>query len=312
MPSYERIHYGLRPAKHIERKMLVEAFQRLHVFRAVDSYRYIGFGSIYFSDFLLVHKALGIKDMVSIEREDEDKDRFQFNRPFNCIQIEFGESNSILPQLSWDVPAIIWLDYDDPLAANMLIDVAFVCANAAPGSFLIVSANAQGEKITEQPLEKLSERVGSESVPHGVQVSDLAGWGTARVYRTILTNTILTTISNRSRALDEGQKLEYKQLVNFHYADGVKMLTVGGVIHSNEQTSTFQQGEFQSLKFHRPGEEAYKIEAPQLTYRELRYLDTQLPLDDCGGIDRKGIPLAHVERYSRVYRYYPTYADAEM
>ncbi len=59
-PSYEKIHYGLRPAKNIERKMMCECFWRLSAFHPVHNYRYIGFGSVYFSDFLLFHKVLGI------------------------------------------------------------------------------------------------------------------------------------------------------------------------------------------------------------------------------------------------------------
>ena len=60
MSSYEQINYSLRPAKQIERKMLIEAFRNLTEFGDIGSYRYIGFGSIYFSDFNQVHKSLGI------------------------------------------------------------------------------------------------------------------------------------------------------------------------------------------------------------------------------------------------------------
>ena len=84
--SYERIHYGLRPAKNVQRKMLVETFRRLSEFGAVDSYRYVGFGSTYFSDFSLFHKTLGIRSMISIERDLSNRKRFEFNRPFNCAK----------------------------------------------------------------------------------------------------------------------------------------------------------------------------------------------------------------------------------
>src|SRR5688572_20955159 len=95
--SYERINYGLRPAKSIERKMLCEAFRRLSEFGSVESYVYIGFGSTYFSDFNLFHKQLGIRNMISLEKDKNNKARFEFNRPFKCITIEYGHSNEILP-----------------------------------------------------------------------------------------------------------------------------------------------------------------------------------------------------------------------
>ncbi|RMG75351.1 MAG: hypothetical protein D6711_06830, partial [Chloroflexi bacterium] len=64
MPSSSRkINYGLRPAKHIERKMLIEIFRRLSEFGSVESYRYIGFGALYFNDFYQFHKYLGIQNM---------------------------------------------------------------------------------------------------------------------------------------------------------------------------------------------------------------------------------------------------------
>src|SRR4051812_32120603 len=111
--SYERINYALRPAKSVERKMMVEAFRRLSEFRLVDTYRYIGFGSTYFADFQLIHKSLNIQAMKSIERDVENRARFEFNKPFRCIEMEFGESNLVLPTLPWaDIPTIAWLDYD--------------------------------------------------------------------------------------------------------------------------------------------------------------------------------------------------------
>jgi hypothetical protein len=75
--SYEKINYGLRPAKCIERKMMCEAFRRLSEFGSVESYRYIGFGSTYFSDFSLFHKHLGITNMISMEQDEHNAPRFE-------------------------------------------------------------------------------------------------------------------------------------------------------------------------------------------------------------------------------------------
>ncbi len=67
--SYMQINYSLRPAKSVERKMLCEAIKRLAVFDKIESYKYVGFGSAYFSDFSLIHRSLGIEDMLSIEKD---------------------------------------------------------------------------------------------------------------------------------------------------------------------------------------------------------------------------------------------------
>jgi hypothetical protein len=134
--SYESINYALRPAKNIERRMLCEAFRRLIEFGRLESYRYVGFGSTYFSDFSLFHKSLRIMNNVSIERDIGNKERFEFNRPYKCINLEFGHSNAILPSLTWDMRTIAWLDYDYNLDQGVLTDVKFVCASAPSGSII--------------------------------------------------------------------------------------------------------------------------------------------------------------------------------
>ena len=96
-PDMERLG---RPAKSVERKMLCEALKRLLNFSDLGKYKYIGFGSIFFSDFSLIHKSFGIKDMISIDNKEKDKERFKFNCPYKCVELQFGESNDILPIIS--------------------------------------------------------------------------------------------------------------------------------------------------------------------------------------------------------------------
>lgn len=79
--SYRIINYALRPAKAIERRMLCAALAGLHRFQRIEDYRYIGFGSIYFSDFQLLHRELGISDMLSIEKDVAAEACFRFNLP---------------------------------------------------------------------------------------------------------------------------------------------------------------------------------------------------------------------------------------
>src|ERR1035437_7380194 len=110
--SYEKINYSLRPAKSVERKMFCEAMIKLSHFHNIEKYQYVGFGSTYFSDFSLIHKNLGIKKMVSIEKDDDNSDRFEFNRPFSCIGTIFKHSNQALSEINWKIPTVLWLDYD--------------------------------------------------------------------------------------------------------------------------------------------------------------------------------------------------------
>ena len=81
--------YTLRPKKQVERRMLIELFHKLRAFKYnISKYRYIGFGSIYFYDFILFHKYLYLEDMICFEEENNLKKRMNFNRPYKFIQIK--------------------------------------------------------------------------------------------------------------------------------------------------------------------------------------------------------------------------------
>jgi Putative O-methyltransferase len=316
--SYERIHYGLRPAKNVQRKMLVEALRRLSEFGSLSSYRYIGFGSTYFSDFSLFHKALGIRQMISIERDVSNKKRFEFNRPFSCIQMSFGESSNVLPSLKWNVKTILWLDYDGPLAPSMLSDVKFFCASAVSGSLLIVTVNAEPSGLQENKtrLEELVESLGRECVPPDVKERDLSDWGKARVCRRILNAEILETLSARNGAQPEESKVRYKQLFNFHYKDGDKMLTVGGLLYEGGQDGILAKCGFDQLEYIRSSMKAdcapFLIQVPMLTYREIRHLDKQLPRNKHARLSLPKVSRGDVKNYENIYRYFPTFAETEV
>ena len=58
------------------------------------------------------------------------------------------------------------------------------------------------------------------------------------------------------------------------------------------------------------GEEAFKIEVPNLTPREVRYLNSNLPADDLAAINRHGMTPSDLQKYASLYRYYPFYTES--
>ena len=305
-------NYALRPAKNIERKMLCEALRRLSPFGSLPSYRYVGFGSYYFSDFSLLHRSLGIRSMISIERDVSNQERYLFNRPFSCIRVLFGDSNSHLPALPWDQRTILWLDYEDKLDGGVLADVACFSANATSGSVIIVTVNAQAESQKEDPVARLRERVGHARVDPRITRKLLSGDGTANIYRDIITNEILDTVVKRNGARAEGDELRYSQLFHFRYADNAKMLTVGGVLYDEGQADLLDACEFSNLDFYRSGESAHAIRAPGLTLKELRHLAEQLPRAKGKRLKATSVPLEDLKAYEATYRYFPTFVEAEL
>jgi len=122
--SYLKVQYDLRPAKQVERRMLIDAFHMLAMANfPIRDYQYTGFGSVYFVDFILFHKLLGIKRMVSVEHSEKVENRVKFNRPYAFVDIVIGSASELIPRLSPDLKHILWLDYDDVLSASHLADI---------------------------------------------------------------------------------------------------------------------------------------------------------------------------------------------
>ena len=308
--SYQKINYRLRPAKHVERKMIAECLRRLDRVSSLSHYRYLGFGSPFFTDFSLFHRTLGIADMVSIERMVEDQPRFEFNRPFECVGLEFGESSDILPELDWSARSIVWLDYDKKLSLGHLADVETVVGNAAPLSVLMVTVNADPGGYPER-AKKLRDRL-PHLVPIDATDDTLGGWGMAATYRSIINERISVTLRNRNHGMRPGAIIHYSQLFNFHYQDGVPMLTVGGVLFDEGLRGQFSSCQFDDFEFVRWGDESCDISVPNLTPKEMRALNEMLPTATPSVIDQPGLTPDEIETYARVYRYFPAYVDADI
>jgi len=322
--SYKDVNYRIRPAKSVQRKMLCEAFQRLSEFGSLKSYRYVGLPATFFSDFILLHRVLGIHNMVGIEVDPLEKKRFEFNLPFRCIKMRYGHSNAILPQLDWDLRTILWLDYDDPLSTSVLTDVGFFFAEAPAGSVMVVTLDArpdpdqdEADEETDEPrLTRLNKKVGEENVPRDVREQDLADWGTAFTYHRIVTDAIRRTVIERNGSRPLPNQLVYEQLFYFCYADGPKMVTVGGLLYERSQGKPLDRCGFKDLDFIRSGprngSKPCFIEVPSLTFREIRHLDSQLPRDKGKRLRAPRVPVTDLKRYERIYRYFPAFAEAEL
>jgi hypothetical protein len=325
--SYRLVNYAVRPAKAIERRMLCAGFGRLHPFQSISRYRYVGFGSIYFTDFQLFHRELGITNMLSIERDAEARECFQFNRPYKCIRLRFDESTAVLPTLRWGTRSILWLDYDDRLELGMIGDIATVCGRANSGSMLVVSVNAQPDgQPDDETREKYKEETGksfdldeyrlhimkkrlTEKLPAGVTGADLRGQGVARVFRDVIHNAIMEQLSIRNALLPDKDKMHYRQLFHFRYKDGAQMLTVGGLLFRSADENVVEACDFETLPFIRNGTEHYNIKAPCLTAREIRHLNSQLPRKSLKSVRVPGVPAADIKEYADVYRFFPTFSE---
>lgn len=318
MSSFRKINYSLRPAKHAERRMLGDVFRRLSHFEVLEDYVYVGFGSVWFADFVLYHKMLGIRDMISIEEASGARDRFEANRPFN-IDIVFQNSNVALPALDWSRRQIVWLDYDGTLSTEMLQDARTVAVNARSGSLVAISVQcneaADVEDAEENPggpnaLDRFVQRFGRERVPSVTSEEDLYGWRFGRLSRNLLVNEIEAGLSARNAT--GAQRFRFHLITSINYQDDAKMTTVVGIVVEDAEAERLAACQFERLDFLHGREQPIKIEVPKLTGRELKHIERQLPLTEGGQVDLSGgIPGKDARLFVEMYRYFPNFAVVE-
>ena len=99
MASFDIINYSLRPSKSIQRRLVFEGVRTLKGNLELDNMVYIGFGSVWFTDFVMAHKLLGIQDMVSMEADVIGYKRALFNAPYATVRVMEGSSAAALPCL---------------------------------------------------------------------------------------------------------------------------------------------------------------------------------------------------------------------
>ncbi|MFD8739865.1 O-methyltransferase [Streptomyces sp. NPDC059618] len=308
--SYRQIHYVMRPGKNVERKLMAEVVSRVSRLTVVSDMRYIGLGSVYFADFSTFHRRLGFREMHSIENVSDPsiRQRFEFNRPYDT-QLHFKHTGEALPSLEWDKPSFVWLDYDDVFGGWMLDDLNIITASACSPTIFAISVNVEPGD-SEGRFERFKREVGVELLPDGViKDASLGGTRMGDAVREVINLAISGVLSDRNGVLRGEDVIKYRQLFNFRYRDGARMLTVGGLLYAAGASSLVEECNFEGLPFVAGGEEAFEITVPKLTVREALHLDAQLPSGK--PLQAQGVPPSEIDAYSRLYRYLPSFVDAD-
>ena len=313
--SGERVNYQIRQAKSIERKMLCDLIRKYQIIRGITDFRYIGMGAKYFEDFILFHNQFGIDDMISIESDVDKQERFNFNKPLKSIEMQYGTTTQILPQIEKfeEKMNVVWLDYDDVFSAPMLEDVGTICNKLMSGSIFFISCNYsyRGSKPKEKK-ESFKNAIG-DFFKDEIEDSRYTNNGIIGVIRELFNEEIEKKLKYRKDILEE--ELSYKQLIFLTYNDGSPMLTLGGIIvdasleKELETTNIFNEFDFVSK-----GEERFKIDIPKLTYKEMQFILQETPIED-GEYDETrfhGITLEEIKKFRKIYRYYPYFAEGKM
>lgn len=301
------VQYDLRPAKQVERRMLVDAFQRLaQAGFEIRDYQYTGFGSIYFVDFIIFHKLLGINKLVSIEHDGSLEERVKYNCPFKCVDIKIDLSTNIIPTLSQDSNHILWLDYDEPVKSSILDDMYLAGSQLSSGSIILVTVDVEPpDKESDEP--KVSKEYFENEASKYLGTMEIQEFTKSKLPRT----SMLVLL----KALKEGMRgrigIEYHPIFNFLYADDHRMITIGGVIGSEVEKRKIGKMNLEGASYLRTNidDNPYEIKVTPFTRKERHLLDSAMPCTDGWQPNEFTIPAEHIEAYREIYRFLPAYAE---
>ncbi|OFW05873.1 MAG: hypothetical protein A3H96_15730 [Acidobacteria bacterium RIFCSPLOWO2_02_FULL_67_36] len=316
MASYEKFDYSTRPNKRTQRKMIFDALARYIAVFPRRRFGYVGFGSMWFADFLYAHRRLGLQSLTSIETPEGFR-RAAFNRPFKCVRMVEGYSSTVLPSLNWRRPAIVWLDYDYKPESESLQDLSYLAGEIASGSVLMVTYDADppwNEDATPDERAEVIRRVFKDAAPPQLRRSRRRKSKVPHrsSYAPTLTALLWSFLENElvRNGRAGADDLAWLPLFSFFYKDGAPMITIAAALLNSRERAIFEEGNpFKGLLY-ALGERLFSIAIPPLTLRERAELDRRLPSRTV----KLPFPLAEeqLESYRSLYRYYPLLAEVDL
>lgn len=312
--TFAKIDYRLRPAKHAERSMLIDLFKRLR-FGPIERYQYVGFGSVAFVDFRMVHRSLGIRKLISIEAAEDasDQERFKRNKPFANIDLHFGHSKAVLPTLDFKCRSLVWLDYDNTATRSMANDIGTVARDALSGTFIGFTFTNEfpiGKKAAETAVKWLREGF-HEYVAVDAKPLQFQGKAYAEFVRTtfgdLLDKALQDADAGKPDLLDHRRAV---QVCFIKYKDGCEMATIGWLIVAVRDVTKLDECALEALPFHTPGKQPFRVSMPKVTPFEIREMELRLPAPEAA-TDLNWLPETERRIFSKNYRYLPTFAPVE-
>jgi hypothetical protein len=276
--------------------MLCDALRLLRMLRPVEDYQYVGLGHWQFVDFELMRREVGIRSMVSIERNTAQKARFEENKPFAEIDLLFGDAFDRLQDIDLDRPTVAWLDYTSKLDAAALGDLRYLAGKLPPGSVLACTVNCHPDREDER-LDALRRLLGDEIVPGDVAEADLDRVGLPRVQRRILMEQVGAAAAVR---IPSGT---LQQFMLLRYADRAPMLFWAALLVDESIAEAVDRVPFARLEQCSDGEEPLEISVPWLSTREVIALNEQIRAGTVPNVP--GLKKQECEAYARLHRWYP-------
>lgn len=316
LPSYRKVHYMVRVKKQIERMLFIETFEKLRPLIDISEYHYVGFGSIYYADFILFHKYLHIKRMTSVQYEDAntvaDKEKlrqnFHFNKPYGFIDLSISEASDFMKrELNWNDPLLIWLDYDNKLTQDTkyMLD-----------TFQTMASKAKQYDVFMTTIECDIDETAKDAF---LRDDDLRMCLPTEHERELLSQNLPSTLNhiirvNFKKGLESNpdKKLIFLQIFNLTYKDTAKMYTFGSFFLRDEDVDYLKSLCEGIWYISHTKEDVKEIDCPLLTLKEKSYLEGCIHNDWKCHADLNVIGMSddEIQRFEKVYKYYPQFFEA--
>ena len=308
------VPYKLRPNKSVDRELFISLLNRLGAVLRVENYKYIGLGGPFLEDFRLIHARTGIKDMVSIEMDENTHKRQAFNRPVDSIECVYSSLEDYLAENSFDDPLILWLDYTEAEINQMktfaeqiieqkVFSILRITMNANPGS--LGDPGLSNEKLREWRLNAFVNKVGKSSYTEGLTPNDVT---TSKYGRSVLKVLSLQVDDALLGCYD--RKIVWA--LTTHYSDGQPMVTATLIIvpPENEEIERIVR----DWEFHSEPLSPLVLDLPSLSTKERLTMEiNENPKEDMGyDLPASALKQKPFENFKRFYRVYPHYARIDL
>lgn len=307
------ISYDIRPSKQSERSILID------ILRAgsdsglpINGYRYVGMGANRFYDFLLIHRYLGISNMISLEHDPKFFERAKFNAPYNFIDVRNLSAADFADQDKDTEQTVYWLDYDGGISGQIVSDIFTYSGKMKIGEFIFVTVSGNPPRAIDRSSDSerlvwLQDNIGD--VSGTVQMEDVE----RSTFPDAVYKILMTSFKNAFSPRQEGK---FIPLLQVEYSDSMPMITVGGGFLTEGQSVSIQSKLRKSLPFlssAAPGK--YEIRSLHITEKERALLDKAVTAKSrrCSERNRLlslGFNDREIDAYRDLLRYLPRYVEA--
>lgn len=263
-----------------------------------------------FYDFHLIHRFLGINNMISLERNEDFHRRSLFNCPYDFIEVRNETVGSFLQTDEDQRKTIYWLDYDDGLSPEIVMDIAVLGTKVRLEGFAFITICGHPprflEKLgTERRLEYFHENFGDIAI--GLSTDDMHD----RNFSTAVHKILIAAIRNAFAARADG---EFKPIFQVLYKDSMPMVTVGGCMCPKDRASNLVSRVRSDLPFLMRSQ-PYKIRNLNLTERERALFDIAVTKKRANSkqsncLRTLGFKKAQFDTYRDLIRFLPRYHES--